>query len=93
MSQNKEYSAVAKFKVTCDGEVYHYILERDQSGAFKYGNQSYVGVSVNGRFFQSYDTRYDRECTVSNFKKWSYDFLKRICRDDCIIEEEQIITP
>ena len=84
----ESYNAVAKFKVTCDGKIYHYVLERRQSGAFKYGNQSYVGMYVNGELRDSYDTRYDRECTVANFKRWSRKFMANYCRSDCVIEEE-----
>lgn len=84
----ESHNTVVKFKVTCDEKTYHYVLERRQSDAFKYGNQSYVGVTVNGRFFQAYDTRYDRECTVNNFKNWSRKFLVTLWRGDCVIEDE-----
>ena len=69
---------VMRFEVTLkNGKVLRVQTERRKSGAFEYGNQTAVDVFVNEDWYQSFDTRYDREMnTVDGYRKFFADWVK-----------------
>lgn len=69
---------VMRFEVTLkDGRVLRVQTERRKSEAFKYGNQTAVDVYVNEDWYQSFDTRYDKEMsTVEGYRKFFADWVK-----------------
>lgn len=78
------------YKVTTpEGGVVNYTIELSKSGAFAYGNQTCMLVSVDypGVWDESYDTRYCDGCnTPERFREWSIEFLKSKCREGCKVE-------
>ena len=81
--------AEEKYTVKVDGEVIHYTMTLEKSGAFDYGNGTCMTVHDDypGTWDQHYDTRYcDGLHKPELFRDWSYEWLKNYLRPDCVIE-------
>ena len=64
--------------ILVDGDEKHEIrLELSKSGAFDYGNGTCMGLYLDGKFRDAYDTRYNSGCnTPEKFHKWSMEFIE-----------------
>ena len=81
--------AEEKYLVKVDGEEFIYTMILEKSGAFSYGNGTCMTLkcSEKGVGDQHFDTRYcDFAPSGDGFHKWSYEWLKNYCRQDCVIE-------
>jgi len=78
------------YKVTTpEGSVVNYTMTLEKSGAFAYGNETCVSVSVDypGVWDMGIDTRYCDGCNSPEaFRDWSLEWLKSECRKGCTIE-------
>lgn len=78
---------IEKYKVTLDGEEYLYELELLKSGSFKYGNGTCMSITINGKKqMENIDTRYEPDCSPSNFHDFSYNWLKQYVRKEATVE-------
>lgn len=70
--------------VTPDDETFRYVLTLTKSGASAYGNQTCVGVEINGKFNCGIDTRY---CAgiVDDFRGWAQEWVYAETRAGCLI--------
>lgn len=64
-------------------------LELCKSGAFGYGNGTYVLVTVNGKSFNYIDTRYERGI-VEDFAGWCEKYMRAKFRQDRRLRYEKI---
>ena len=86
---------VEKFKLTLeDGQEVIMRLELKKSGAFQYGNQTYMAVYENDRFVNSYDTRYQKGCgSKEAFHDWSLEFVKDYVRPTIKVSRYYDLVP
>lgn len=85
---------VMRFEVTLkDGKVLRVQTERRKSEAYKYGNQTSVDIYVNDEWYQSFDTRYDKEMnTVDGYRKFFASWIEENWNNPEKVEKiEQIL--
>ena len=76
-----------KYLIELEGKTYNCETKLMASGAFQYGNQTCMVVTINdGAPPRLYDTRYEKGCSTPElFRDWSLEFLKQTLDPDCII--------
>ena len=87
MNERENVIAVEKFRIELYGANYDCKMELMPSGAFHYGNQTCLLVTINdGAPPRFYDTRYEAGCSsAESFHKWSESFLRQMLDPACII--------
>ena len=87
MNEEKKVIAVEKFRIEMEGKNYDCEMKLMPSGAFQYGNQTCMVVTINdGAPPRFYDTRYEAGCSsAERFREWSADFLRRTLDPACVI--------
>lgn len=64
-------------------------VERMKSGAFSYGNGTCVSIEVDGRNYQTYDTRYLDECsTVEGYREFFAQKVREMWEHDGQVVEQ-----
>ena len=87
MNEEKNVIAIEKFRIELDGATYDCEMKLMPSGAFQYGNQTCLLVTINdGAPPRFYDTRYEPGCSsAESFHKWSESFLRQTLNPACVI--------
>ena len=73
------------YSVIVNGKEHRCTMTLEKSGAFKYGNGTYVRLTDDEGLTETFDTRYEVGIT-QNFESWCDEFIKRYCAKDAIIE-------